>query len=104
MARPPLGRKAKNVTGTTRLSEVEVDWLKERYGSVGKGLRAALDLLVAESVPTVHAQPVPEAREKPTGRHYCRVWIDERKEFSHGQLVTVSKTCAECGRVVTPKV
>lgn len=99
MARPPLGRKAKNVTGTTRLSEVEVDWLKERYGSVGKGLRAALDGLIEREVPAAKAVPI-EDDAPPTGKHYCRTWIDEEKAFSHGQLVTLSKTCAECGRVV----
>lgn len=99
MARPPLGRKAKNVTGTTRLSEVEVDWLKERYGSVGRGLRAALDFLIDVEVPKATAVPV-TAPDGPSGRHYCRTWVDEQKEFSHGQLVTVAKTCAECGRVV----
>jgi hypothetical protein len=99
MARPPLGRKAKNVTGTTRLSEVEVDWLKERYGSVGRGLRAALDGLIALEAPPTKAAPVEDGAAA-TGKHYCRTWIDEEKAFSHGQLVTLSKTCAECGRVV----
>lgn len=104
MARPPLGRKAKNVTGTTRLSEVEVDWLKERYGSVGKGLRAAVERLIGGEIPAVADEPAVQEPGKPAGRHFCRTWVDEEKEFSHGQLVTVSKTCAECGRVVRPKM
>lgn len=96
MPRPSLGRQARKVSATLRITRIEEEWLVENYGTVGTGLRHALDTLIARDVPTVTPEPIEEGKS----RHLCRVFVDEQYEYVRGTPTLVSKTCGECGRVV----
>lgn len=97
MPRPSLGRQGRSLSAGLRITGVEHQWLAETYGTVSAGLRAALDLLIQESVVSVEAEPV----KAPAGQmHLCRIWIEEKYEYVRGTATLVEKTCAECNRVV----
>lgn len=56
MARPNLGASARVVHGQVRLSRAEEEAFVLRYGSTGKGLRAAVDHLMAGLVAHRHTR------------------------------------------------
>lgn len=100
MPRPSLGSQARKVPASVRISRVEEAWLIEQYGTVGAGLRAALEKMFLREVATVTPEPVTPGDTEPS-RHLCRVWVEEQYDYVRGTPVLVSKQCAECGRVVT---
>lgn len=59
MGRPPLGAAARVHTASTKITAAEKDRLAQTYGSVGKGVRAALDHLWTE----VGVEPVRSERQ-----------------------------------------
>lgn len=85
MARPSLGRQARTVTATVKVTEAEALALAAEHGSVGRGLRALLDGVV----PSRGASP------------RCRI----HRNYSEPQVSnlngvrTITKTCQDCGYV-----
>lgn len=50
MSRKPLGKAGRTVTKTVKLTQFEVEYLEQRYGSASTGLRVAMDRLLPDSV------------------------------------------------------
>lgn len=106
MARPALGRQARTVVGSTKISALEKEILEQRYGTVHAGLRIALDQLVTQPVKrskkanfSEKSEPIPTPVEAPAGvvpcrihRHYkvVRRWVDRGQEWT-------LKRCEDCG-------
>lgn len=93
MPRPSMGRSARTVPVTVKVSEDEAQSLRLAYGSPAKGLRALLDQnLIA---------PARAPKARPGGR--CRIhrnWSEPDERTDRGTR-TITKTCLDCGYVAT---
>lgn len=93
MPRPSMGRSARTVPVTVKVSQDEAQALRIAHGSPAKGLRALLDQNL-----TAPAR-VPQGR--PGGR--CRIhrnWSEPTERVDRGTR-TITKTCQDCGYVAT---
>jgi hypothetical protein len=119
VGRPSLGKGARTRTGTLKISGFEEDLLRERFGTVNKGMRYALDyylakeqmrtnLIAADAKPDdlrqlLGEEPAAPEVDLPATVIPCRIhrayvetgrWMDKGVEF-------VEKTCADCGHVTS---
>lgn len=117
MGRPRLHEHARTVNASLKITAVEKSALVDAYGSVHKGLRAALDAALTGTPPRkkrttrrtkAPAPPVveptaTEVEHQPTLTAPCRVhqaYTETSREISHGMLY-ITKTCGDCGHVTT---
>lgn len=117
MPRPALGRQARTVVGSTKITAIEKDLLEKQYGTVHAGLRVALNAYLAgegsvkkapakkklKEVPEPAQVPVPEPAAVAEGVVPCRIhrnykvirrWVDRGQDWT-------LKRCADCGTEVT---
>lgn len=94
MGRPSLGKSARTRTGSTKISRAEESALEARFGTVHRGLRVALDQLLAGGSVVVDVGGAREDAEK-----QCRIhdeWVEEERWYDQG-LEMVRKRCTVCG-------
>lgn len=70
--RPPKGRGGKSIHAAIRLTEQEAAELTSRYGTPGKGLRAALNRLLGEDHPSVRAEALRAKITEPVSKEQIR--------------------------------
>lgn len=91
MPRPSMGRSARTVAVTVKISQDEQQALRLAYGSPAKGLRHLLDQNMIAP-----ARPTPGRK---SGR--CRIhrnWGEPTEVIDRGSR-TISKICQDCGYV-----
>lgn len=120
-----MGEQARTVNGFTKISAAEKAWLEEAYGSSGKGLRAALELLKAQQqrggLPTYNkaaerAVRVKKVRAAPVPRPVvpvdeegtpipCRIHreFEAIAEYYEKGVAMREKRCIKCGHVVVER-
>jgi hypothetical protein len=95
MPRPSMGRSARTVAVTVKVSQDEAQALRIAHGSPAKGLRALLDSSGTTPGRAATASP------RPGGR--CRIhrrWSEPTESLANG-VKTIQKTCQDCGYVAT---
>lgn len=104
-----MGSAARNRTGSTKVSKIEEEVLVARYGTVHSGLRAGLDLLLAQPAPAkkrkksapstpppVVVIPVVEGGTTVTPCRIHREFKVIKRWADHGQDWT-TRRCTVCG-------
>ena len=106
MGRPSLGAAGRTVRANTKISANEERALVARFGTVHKGLRAALDAyLGVQAGPKSKIEHI-VATQDTLGQPACRVhrsYREVRRYFEQGTEY-VEKECADCGTRTTRRV